>query len=72
MFGLQPLHIIVILALALLIFGPSQLPAIARSLGRSINEFRQSASSMSDELKKGLDEKPATTEVKTDAPKSDV
>jgi sec-independent protein translocase protein TatA len=72
MFGLQPLHIVVILALALLIFGPSQLPNIARSLGRSINEFRNSASSMSDELKKGLDEKPAATEVKTDAPKSDV
>jgi TatA/E family protein of Tat protein translocase len=72
MFGLQPLHIVVILALALLIFGPSQLPNIARSLGRSINEFRNSASSMSDELKKGLDEKPAVTEVKTDAPKSDV
>ena len=71
MFGLQPLHIVVILALALLIFGPSQLPNIARSLGRSINEFRHAASSMTDEMKKGLDEKP-TTEVKTDAPKSDV
>ena len=70
MFGLQPLHIIVVLALALLIFGPSQLPNIARSLGRSINEFRHAAASMTDEMKKGLDEKP--TEVKTDAPKSDV
>jgi len=73
MFGLQPLHIVVILALALLIFGPSQLPNIARSLGRSINEFRHAASTMTDEMKKGMDETPpAGTEVKADAPKRDV
>ena len=76
MFGLQPLHIVVVLALALLIFGPSQLPNIARSLGRSINEFRHAASSMTDEMKKGMEE-PAvadakSTEVKIDAAKRDV
>jgi sec-independent protein translocase protein TatA len=31
----------VILLLALLFFGASRLPGIARSLGRSVNEFKQ-------------------------------
>ena len=63
MFGLQPLHIIAILVLALLIFGPARLPEIGRAFGRTISEFRNSASTISDEMRKGLDEKP-------EAPKS--
>ncbi len=40
MFGLQPIHLILILIIALVIFGPSRLPDLGRSLGESINEFR--------------------------------
>ncbi len=58
MFGLQPLHLIVILALALLIFGPSRLPEIGKAIGSSIREFRDAATSAQDEIRKGLDEKP--------------
>lgn len=45
-FGLQPTHLIVIVVVALIIFGPTRLPEIGRSLGRAINEFRAGASEM--------------------------
>ncbi len=66
MFGLQPLHLIVILALALIIFGPSRLPEIGRALGRSISEFRDAATGAQEELRKGLDEKKTEPESKND------
>lgn len=34
-------EILVLLAIALLIFGPSRIPEIGRSLGRSLVEFKQ-------------------------------
>lgn len=37
---LSPLHLIVLLVVALLIFGPKRLPEIGSGLGRSIKEFR--------------------------------
>jgi len=39
-FGLQPLHIIIILVVALLIFGPKRLPEIGRYIGKMVTEFR--------------------------------
>ncbi len=40
MLGLQPIHLIFIVIIALLIFGPSRLGDIGRSLGATIKEFR--------------------------------
>lgn len=40
MFGLQPLHLIIIVFIAILIFGPSRMSDIGRSLGTTIKEFR--------------------------------
>jgi sec-independent protein translocase protein TatA len=40
-FGIQPIHIVVIILVAFLIFGASKLPEIGRSLGKSISEFRK-------------------------------
>ncbi len=39
-FGLQPIHLILIVFVALLIFGPTLLPQLGRSLGKTIGEFR--------------------------------
>lgn len=35
-----PLNLIVIMAVALLVFGPNKLPEIARALAKSMNEFK--------------------------------
>ena len=45
-------ELIIILVIALIIFGPRKLPELGRSLGRSIGEFRKA----SNELKSTLEE----------------
>ena len=41
MFGLGTQELMVILVFALVMFGGSKLPEVARSLGKSINEFKK-------------------------------
>ena len=53
-FGIQPIHIIIILIVALLIFGPSRLPDLGRSLGKALNEFRQGTREMTETFKDEL------------------
>jgi sec-independent protein translocase protein TatA len=38
----QPTHLIIILVICLLIFGPKKLPELGRGLGESIREFKKS------------------------------
>jgi TatA/E family protein of Tat protein translocase len=45
-------ELIIILTIALIIFGPRKLPELGRSLGKSIHEFKKA----SNELKNTLDE----------------
>jgi TatA/E family protein of Tat protein translocase len=47
-FGIQPIHLIVIVVVALIIFGPRKLPEIGRGLGKALNEFRQGAKEMTE------------------------
>jgi sec-independent protein translocase protein TatA len=47
-------EILVVLVIALIIFGPKRLPELGRSLGRGIREFRSSISGHGDDK----DEKP--------------
>ncbi len=60
-FGLQPLHLVVIAIVALLIFGPSRLPEIGRSLGKTIREFqsatKEATAGLTDELAKPIEVK---------------
>lgn len=41
---LQPGHLIVILIIVLIIFGPGKLPEIGGAVGKSLREFRRSTS----------------------------
>jgi TatA/E family protein of Tat protein translocase len=37
---LQPTHLIVVLAVALLVLGPKRLPEVGRAIGRGIHDFK--------------------------------
>jgi TatA/E family protein of Tat protein translocase len=54
-------ELIVIMVIALIIFGPRKLPELGRSLGRSLNEFKRA----SNELKHTLDEEIRVEEQKS-------
>lgn len=44
----NPIHLVFVLAIALLVLGPKRLPEVARSLGHSMKEFRGSLSATDD------------------------
>ncbi|HMX61564.1 MAG TPA: twin-arginine translocase TatA/TatE family subunit [Candidatus Sumerlaeota bacterium] len=48
-FGLGPLELIVILAVVLLIFGPSQIPKLGKMFGQSMRDFRDASKKLDDE-----------------------
>src|SRR5512136_1247574 len=50
-FGRQPLHIVIVVIVALIIFGPSRLPEIGRGLGKSLAEFRKGTKDMTDSFR---------------------
>ena len=65
MFGLGMGELLLILAIALLFFGPSKLPALATGLGKAIMGFKKAASGATDQLRAASEEqKPAPVETK--------
>lgn len=54
-----PLEVLIVAAIALIVFGPDKLPGIARSVGKAASEFRRMATDVTDEFKSGLDDEDA-------------
>ena len=52
-FGLPELGII--LLIALIIFGPSRLPQIGKSVGKALREFREGSSEVTKSIQEGID-----------------
>jgi sec-independent protein translocase protein TatA len=46
----QPMHLIIILAIALIIFGPGKLPELGEGLGKSIREFKKAMSDATNDI----------------------
>ncbi len=51
-------EILLILLLALIIFGPRRLPEMGRTIGKSLKEFRQATSDLRQELEVDLEVEP--------------
>ena len=45
--ALQPMHLMIILVIVLLIFGPGKLPDLGRAIGDSMREFRRATNDVS-------------------------
>ncbi len=64
MFGIGMPEMLVLLAVALIVFGPKKLPDLAKSLGRALGEFKRATSDLKDtiETETGMDEVRNTLE----------
>ncbi len=58
MFNIGPMELMIILVLALIVFGPKRLPEIGRSIGRSLREFRRASDEIRSEIERDLDDEP--------------
>ena len=55
-------ELIVIVVIALIVFGPTKLPEVGRTVGKSLREFRRASQDLKDELNLKLDDDlPATS-----------
>lgn len=59
MFGLGPTEIVIILVIALLVFGPSRLPKLGKMVGESVGSLRKmkdATDGIQDSVKKDLED----------------
>ncbi len=67
-------ELIIILVIALIIFGPRKLPELGKSLGRSLNEFKKASTDLQNTLEQEIkieEQKDAAAKTKTDEKRAD-
>jgi TatA/E family protein of Tat protein translocase len=52
--GMGPLEVILVVVLALIVFGPAKLPEIAGQIGKAVRDFRNATSELSDEFNRTI------------------
>ena len=52
MFGINHTEVIIVLVIVLIIFGPTKLPQLARSIGRSVRELKDGLNEVTNDIKK--------------------
>ena len=73
MFGMGPWEILVILLIALLLFGAQRIPEIAKGLGKGITEFKRAVRDVQGEIENSVDAAtppPQQHTAQNDAPKT--
>ena len=70
--GMGPLEIVLIVVLALIVFGPAKLPEIMGQVGKAINDFRRATSELSDEFNRTIQAELQETRSVIDEAKSAV
>ena len=53
-FGIQPWHLIAVVIVALIVFGPARLPELGRSIGKALTEFRRGTREMTESFKEEI------------------
>ena len=66
MLGFSPVQILIVLVIALLVFGAARLPEVGRNLGRGLREFRGAITGEADQ------EPSAASAGAVEVPESDV
>ena len=54
--GLQPIHLIIVLAIVVLLFGGAKIPELMKGVGKGMGEFKKGIAESKDN-----DDKPTTT-----------
>jgi sec-independent protein translocase protein TatA len=60
-------ELLIVLVIALVIFGPKRLPDMGRQLGRGLREFRKATSEIQDHFDLSLDDKNEDKDARTEA-----
>jgi sec-independent protein translocase protein TatA len=66
--GLSPLHLIIVLVIAVLVLGPGKLPEVGAALGKTLREFRKATTDIQDSVRLEAASPPAPAALPTVAP----
>ncbi|MFD1177776.1 Sec-independent protein translocase protein TatB [Paenibacillus puldeungensis] len=65
-------ELLLILAIALIVFGPSRLPSLGRMVGKTVGQIKNYANTITEDLENTKQETPATTDASVQESAADV